>query len=315
MQGTPAPAQKSPAAPSIIPACAGNAQAQMAAIQRSPHHPRVCRERYGKRCCICQVAGSSPRVQGTHGTERQCCVQKRIIPACAGNAFHSMPKLKEDSDHPRVCRERDRTQIPQVFAKGSSPRVQGTPCCSIHSSSSIPDHPRVCRERNHSTSTPMVLCGSSRRVQGTPPLHLKSRTGFRIIPACAGNAKARATLYQGLPDHPRVCRERGAGDAIEKIGGGSSPRVQGTRFNPDRFLVHRRIIPACAGNATRRRQCAIRGSDHPRVCRERLAVAAFPDIGCGSSPRVQGTRFGQSRETNRRRIIPACAGNALGSSA
>ena len=71
-----------------------------------------------------------------------------------------------------------------------------------------------------------------------------------------------------------------------------------------------RIIPACAGNATRPGSSSSRVSDHPRVCGERTVSYASRSAAYGSSPRVRGTRRRSSGPSVRVRIIPACAGNA-----
>ena len=50
---------------------------------------------------------------------------------------------------------------------------------------------------------------------------------------------------------------------------------------------------------------------HPRVCGERwVALQEFEHDG-GSSPRVRGTPPKAAKERDRRRFIPACAGNAV----
>ena len=48
---------------------------------------------------------------------------------------------------------------------------------------------------------------------------------------------------------------------------------------------------------------------HPRVCGEHAWSAAATPAGSGSSPRVRGTPASAHSATDRRRFIPACAGN------
>ena len=92
---------------------------------------------------------------------------------------------------------------------------------------------------------------------------------------------------------------------------GSSPRVRGTQ--PIAALEHapRRIIPACAGNATTPARSRRRSSDHPRVCGERASDRFARDRSAGSSPRVRGTHSRSVGIARPNRIIPACAGNAV----
>ena len=91
---------------------------------------------------------------------------------------------------------------------------------------------------------------------------------------------------------------------------GSSPRVRGTPHTRPRAEVHRRFIPACAGNAIYQRTLFRPRPVHPRVCGERLLhpVNAWNQV--GSSPRVRGTPTRIYQRTLFRRFIPACAGNA-----
>ena len=49
--------------------------------------------------------------------------------------------------------------------------------------------------------------------------------------------------------------------------------------------------------------------DHPRVCGEHPSVKSMELHSTGSSPRVRGTLACACKNRNRRRIIPACAGN------
>ena len=168
----------------------------------------------------------------------------------------------------------------------------------------------MCRERPSGVSNGFTITGSSPRVQGTRSTGVEYSHPCRIIPACAGNADGWHWAAQQQPDHPRVCRERSTLFTISAAPVGSSPRVQGTRFNRADINILGRIIPACAGNASRCRRCCSSESDHPRVCRERFlgdGSGGGPD---GSSPRVQGTRRGSQLCIRCKRIIPACAGNA-----
>ena len=50
----------------FIPACAGNASSSVGSSCGSAVHPRVCRERTKPASMTSSIAGSSPRVQGTH---------------------------------------------------------------------------------------------------------------------------------------------------------------------------------------------------------------------------------------------------------
>ena len=152
----------------IIPAYAGNAVWKISRRGMNTDHPRVCGEcRLG--CChIAAEYGSSPRMRGMPHRRRDSSLQRRIIPAYAGNASVHSAFLVLVADHPRVCGECARIGSQIVATDGSSPRMRGmrhsprrsastariipayagnARCCSARSSVAA-DQPRVCGECN-----------------------------------------------------------------------------------------------------------------------------------------------------------------------
>ena len=96
---------------------------------------------------------------------------------------------------------------------------------------------------------------------------------------------------------------------------GSSPRLRGTQngqLAPDRAA---RFIPAVAGNAKSCPRSRCSRPVHPRGCGERSTPIMKGSAGCGSSPRLRGTRAGFLAGHLRVRFIPAVAGNAASSGA
>ena len=150
-------------------------------------HPRVCGEHASASGSAAGCAGSSPRVRGTHGHERDFRIGGGIIPACAGNTAWGRQRSCCRWDHPRVCGEHVRRMTIRALCAGSSPRVRGTlaglrpdarrvgiiPACAgntpMNSRQSGPwrDHPRVCGEHYASRIAAGSLTGSSPRVRGT----------------------------------------------------------------------------------------------------------------------------------------------------
>ena len=211
--------------------------------------------------------------------------------------------------HPRVCGERGSGPPEGHVKNGSSPRVRGTrfqvnwdkevhrfiPACAGNagvldaSAFNPPVHPRVCGERLHTTGCCGGSCGSSPRVRGTRSRPRSRRSASRFIPACAGNAVAVPGDLEEAAVHPRVCGERGCTASTAATVCGSSPRVRGTRLYARAVLGHRRFIPACAGNAARRKRGARTTPVHPRVCGERSGRRNDRPGADGSSPRVRGT--------------------------
>ena len=104
--GTPQTDAATPPAIRFIPACVGNAEAQL-------HHLQA-------------IAGSSPRVWGTHGLRKRGYARLRFIPACVGNAANASDRESKETVHPRVCGERFNSDGCRVECPGSSPRVWGT---------------------------------------------------------------------------------------------------------------------------------------------------------------------------------------------
>ena len=93
---------------------------------------------------------------------------------------------------------------------------------------------------------------------------------------------------------------------------GSSPRVRGTLWDQPPGRVDHRFIPACAGNTKQVQTHHRKFPVHPRVCGEHFFIRMVSYLPCGSSPRVRGTPYRDSKKGLTVRFIPACAGNTLG---
>ncbi len=180
-----------------------------------------------------------------------------------------MHPVQESPVHPRVCGERSTNAPAASSQSGSSPRVWGTPAVVVvalpgmrfipacvgnapHTSQKPCNpsvHPRVCGERFVCFRSYFPSVGSSPRVWGTLIHTFKDRIGKRFIPACVGNAIIGVAKTEIGAVHPRVCGERPLAVPIERIDGGSSPRVWGTPLPPKKTTAALRFIPACVGNA------------------------------------------------------------------
>ncbi len=237
----------------------------------------------------CRPGGSSPRVRGTHRLGVEPFVNRRFIPACAGNTLGSLLDWPGIPVHPRVCGEHVRVKCRTPPTVGSSPRVRGTP--------RVPGLPRphgrfipACAGNTRMISCPETPTTVHPRVCGehSPPA-TENPHDRRFIPACAGNTPS------ALPSH--------------FLPSGSSPRVRGTLQAGRQFGANRRFIPACAGNTRIRSRSSRPTSVHPRVCGEHL-FEILRHVGCsGSSPRVRGTLLKSRQDLRQKRFIPACAGN------
>ena len=171
----------------FIPACAGNGTSTRPAWTSRPVHPRVCGERSARTPLARRVPGSSPRVRGTGAAHVRLAVDRRFIPACAGNGTTGSTSRSPTTVHPRVCGERSPASVTTCFVIGSSPRVRGTVGGDLRRGSGVrfipacagngiqppgpcgrgTVHPRVCGERLPMRSRTSPSIGSSPRVRGT----------------------------------------------------------------------------------------------------------------------------------------------------
>ena len=146
-------------------------------------------------------------MRGTLGGAHAQAEQSGIIPAYAGNTWHSGQMPIRRRDHPRVCGEHRMRGCWTRPISGSSPRMRGT-LRTCGSSTATPriipayagntcprpswrpsngDHPRVCGEHWINARRNVKIMGSSPRMRGTRGLAVYPIRPGRIIPAYAGN--------------------------------------------------------------------------------------------------------------------------------
>ena len=171
------------------------------------------------------------------------------------------------------------------------------------------DHPRACGEHSWLRCIRPSSPGSSPRMRGTRHHGLRRHTRPGIIPAHAGNTLPTCRLLPIIRDHPRACGEHSSSVGADAPSPGSSPRMRGTPFGCLWKFSHPGIIPAHAGNTSRRTTSRLTSRDHPRACGEHLGE--LYDYSCeeGSSPRMRGTPSFVLYADCRVGIIPAHAGN------
>ena len=73
-----------------------------------------------------RAIGSFPRLRGTGDGFVPLRLERRFIPACAGNGRCRASGRSAPSVHPRVCGERRKEAAELAGTVGSSPRVRGT---------------------------------------------------------------------------------------------------------------------------------------------------------------------------------------------
>ena len=109
-------------------------------------------------------------------------------------------------------------------------------------------HPRACGEHCRICRSLPTRRGSSPRMRGTLVSGGVLSDDSRFIPAHAGNTEQVFLYYQAQTVHPRACGEHAILSATVVPSAGSSPRMRGTRIEPEELKALIRFIPAHAGN-------------------------------------------------------------------
>ncbi len=115
-------------------------------------------------------------------------------------------------------------------------------------------------------------------------------SGWRFIPAPAGNTIPASFEITLKAVHPRACGEHVVRLAQLETTTGSSPRLRGTRRVEPVELHAGRFIPAPAGNTVKVSGSIVTVSVHPRACGEHPHDSLIGTHKSGSSPRLRGTR-------------------------
>ena len=171
----------------VIPAWAGNRGAVRTMVKLRPGHPRVGGEQSVSKPVSFSQSGSSPRGRGTDDRRELNVMERRVIPAWAGNRHAAHPRERGHAGHPRVGGEQARKSSTLAKSYGSSPRGRGTghraggveghfrvipawagnrSACAA-STSGLPGHPRVGGEQSAGRSVWARKTGSSPRGRGT----------------------------------------------------------------------------------------------------------------------------------------------------
>ena len=178
------------------------------ALASAAVHPRARGEQIAYCCEQGWQGGSSPRTRGTGQVGRRDPVQRRFIPAHAGNSCSSAPRLAWWPVHPRARGEQSWRLTSNWSSTGSSPRTRGTAGWEFRRPARqrlIPahagnravvrggrvEHPVHPRARGEQTLPPDLIWtdrGSSPRTRGTGVAAHVGGDVVRFIPAHAGNS-------------------------------------------------------------------------------------------------------------------------------
>ncbi len=257
----------------FIPAPAGNTTPAGHRPGQRSVHPRACGEHRKSPKLSTGSYGSSPRLRGTPYDPHRDTVERRFIPAPAGNTICPRRPFCHRPVHPRACGEHMRQEQNAMARLGSSPRLRGT-LCKVGKKSIknrfipapagntfanpviifvYPVHPRACGEHKTLSQRENGASGSSPRLRGTRKELQTGQLPGRFIPAPAGNTFTRDGGETWVTVHPRACGEHLTPQEKTLLFLGSSPRLRGTRINRVHLPRCDRFIPAPAGNTSRGR--------------------------------------------------------------
>ena len=293
-----------------IPACAGEPCCWARWPWAGSVYPRVCGGTRRAMGLGLWAIGLSPRVRGNQRHARIVAQCKRSIPACAGEPDQGADANGAGQVYPRVCGGTASTMARRYADRGLSPRVRGNlgECnpgrADVGSIPACAGEPRARVVRYRCTKVYPRVCGGtalarydvpdseglSPRVRGNLDNQRVAASGFRSIPACAGEPPSGSRCRWPPGVYPRVCGGTRPTASDFTTDAGLSPRVRGNLIILAGGIGGDRSIPACAGepgiSAKRHRPSQV----YPRVCGGTRGASGCWRSSFGLSPRVRGNQ-------------------------
>ncbi len=171
------------------------------------------------------------------------------------------------------------------------------------------DHPRSRGEHHTFDSRRSRAGGPSPLARGTHTWAAAAKSGYRTIPARAGNTGSRALANPREGDHPRSRGEHGPRSRTSRPRTGPSPLARGTPKAAQSEVGDYRTIPARAGNTNHHGTHPPAHPDHPRSRGEHEGRIGGRAHDQGPSPLARGTLLDLAVRQQARGTIPARAGN------
>ncbi len=294
----------------FIPTHVGNSLRPRLAHRAATVHPHACGELVVVDMDVPRVAGSSPRMWGTHPGRRPRGLGDRFIPTHVGNSPTRGRGGRGSTVHPHACGELVRERAERDPDAGSSPRMWGTrgiPLRCHKCGRFIPTHvgnsptgeqppgdhvvhPHACGELSIRGRTRTIRPGSSPRMWGTRFSLLPDRGPGGFIPTHVGNSISAARTGRAGTVHPHACGE--------------------LRITATRFPAHDGSSPRMWGTPPRRYNRAVAPSVHPHACGELIDIPLIFPAAPGSSPRMWGTPLRGDIYCGLFRFIPTHVGNS-----
>ena len=187
----------------------------------------------------------------------------------------------------------------------SSPACAGEPCTCTGVALGSAVYPRVCGGSHCPRRNGLTLIGLSPLARGNQyTAHLE------VCPRGLSPREPRALMVRLRESsvYPRVCGGTPACRRPPPWSTGLSPRVRGNPQPSQAQPAHPGSIPACAGEPGASSTPIAQTAVYPRACGGTLTYVLYSGVGKGLSPRVRGNPSGPPWERNRKRSIPARAG-------
>ena len=192
----------------FIPACAGNAMERLGARASNTVHPRMRGERPLTFSHVSDLSGSSPHARGTPILLNTPILNRRFIPACAGNALINPFQGRGETGSSPHARGTHRRGGQDVCRGRFIPACAGNADFLQAVYGKVSVHPRMRGERPVQFRHKLNTLGSSPHARGTRKTESIIPGIGRFIPACAGNARLLVSVLRWFPVHPRMRGER-----------------------------------------------------------------------------------------------------------
>ena len=234
---------------------------------------------------------------------------RTVIPAGAGNTRLRNSTWNGTRGSSPLVRGTRETKVGYYLYRRFIPAGAGNTMTRAAASSPPAVHPRWRGEHPFSASDSLSSSGSSPLARGTLRCLTGGPFGGRFIPAGAGNTTLTVVANSGCSVHPRWRGEHQIRSWCSLNTNGSSPLARGTRRQGEHMLALGRFIPAGAGNTRHSGTHRDRRAVHPRWRGEHLHSRPGLPGNTGSSPLARGTLPAPAPRVEKRRFIPAGAGN------
>ena len=133
-------------------------------------------------------------------------------------------------------------------------------------------HPHVCGDNVAVEFPKFFENGSPPRVWGQLLQALLDRIISRFTPTCVGTTYEAFFTDGGEAVHPHVCGDNDTHIVIQRLVGGSPPRVWGQQSSQPVLCSIIRFTPTCVGTTVKPcqpiRNCAV----HPHVCGDNSSI-------------------------------------------